>query len=72
MLRFVAVEGEDFSWNLVDNEAFLHYLPAVLDVLLEAIIVGLKFLHSLYSLTFSLYILLEMVVSLRHWSFLDW
>lgn len=72
MLGFVAVEGKNFSWSLIDNEAFLHYLAAVLDVLLEAIVVCLKFLHSLDSLAFSLYILLEMVVSLRHWSFLDW
>lgn len=72
MLGFVAVKSKDFSWSFVDNEAFLRNLAAILDVLLEAIVVCLKFLHSLDSLAFSLYILLEMVVSLRHWSFLDW
>ena len=72
MLGFIAAEGEGFSWSLVDNETFLYYLAAVLDILLEAVVVSRKFLHSLCSLAFSLHILLAMVVSLRHWSFLGW
>lgn len=72
MLGFIAVEGEGFSWSLVDYETLIHYLAAILYILLEAVVVSLKFLHSLCSLAFSLHILLEVVVSLRHWSFLDW
>lgn len=66
----VAVEGEDFCWSIVDNETVLNYLAAVLDVLLELVVVGRKLLHPLHSLAFSLYILLEVIVSLRHRSFL--
>lgn len=72
VLRFFAVESEHFRWSLVNDQTFFHNFAAVLDVLFEVAIVGLKIFHSLYSLAFSLYKFLKVVVSLRHRSFFSW
>lgn len=63
---FVALEGKVLRRSLVDDETVFHQLAAILNILLQLVVVGLDLFYSPRSLALFFDILLKVFVSLRH------